>query len=184
MTAVASGMRGTNVYEGFAYHPGALDYFCLLPRVPGIFPGMTPAGFGAGMRVATRSHDTKFHAAVRRAERPGSRWLFVRYPLLGGLGADSPQRARGPGPASKRMRGGLAVAVALPSLAPREAQGGGSASRCAGLVPHAHLARRALLRRALWGEPARLARGRFAPGLRCAGHFACAPVGRLPGAAG
>jgi hypothetical protein len=97
---------------------------------------------------------------------------FVRCQLLGGLGADSPQRGAGTGPAlGARSAAGVWLPLRLPSLALREAQGGGSASRCAGLVPPAHLARRAVLRRALWGEPARLARGRFAPGLRCAGHL-------------
>src|SRR4029077_10548854 len=31
--------------RGSAHHSSALDYFCLLSRVPGIFPGIAPAGF-------------------------------------------------------------------------------------------------------------------------------------------
>jgi hypothetical protein len=45
MTAVVAGVLRTSVCERFRVPSGALDYFCLLLRVPGIFPGTSPAAF-------------------------------------------------------------------------------------------------------------------------------------------
>lgn len=91
--------------------------------------------------------------------------LFGTY-CSGDWGQTAPSGARGLAPRWSAKRVGLRLAFAVALACAREAQGGGSASRCAGLVPPAHLARRVFLRRALWGEPARLARGWFCAGVK------------------
>ncbi len=110
-----------------------------------------------------------------RSDSTGVGVAFVRYILLGGLGADRPQRGAGARPrVEARSAAGLVLVVAVACAARSARRGERKPMRWAG-APRALSPTRPLAAGVVGGTCPFSARS-FCAGVRCAGHFACVPV--------